>query len=220
MKNLTIAHLTLAGTPEQNIDAAATAGFGAVGLRICGRRPGDAFEPRILGRPAAARALHQRAIDQGVRLSNLSAFQFYPEVGWDDLAAVIEAAVEMRVPVLVVNNFQPDEAAFADLFARYCNGAAKAGLRIALEFLPYSATPSLEAALGFHARRPPVAVAVAGGLRAAVRCPPARDTPFERGPDARSANGSPARRHWRAPAVRLPGCTACRNRDRIRGRAC
>lgn len=147
MKNLTLAHLTLAGTPEQNIDAAAAAGFGAVGLRICARRPGDAFTPQILGRPEAARALSRRAADQGVRISNLSAYQFYPEVGWDDLAPVVVAAHEMSAPVLVVNDFQRDDGAFVDLFTRYCHEAAQAGLRVALEFLPYSAAPTLQAAL-------------------------------------------------------------------------
>lgn len=146
MKSMTLAHLTIGATPEENIDAAAAAGFGAVGLRICGRRPSDAFAPAVLGDEKAARSLQRRAKEQGIRLSNLSAYQFYPDVGWHHLAPVIEAAQELQAPVLVVNSFQPDEAAFVQLFARYCEAAQPAGLRVALEFLPYSAVKDLAAA--------------------------------------------------------------------------
>ena len=62
MTTLSLAHLTLSTTPAQTIDAAAAAGFTAVGLRICARRPTETFaaDP-ILGHPAAARALRRQA---------------------------------------------------------------------------------------------------------------------------------------------------------------
>ncbi|MCB2002822.1 MAG: xylose isomerase, partial [Rhodoferax sp.] len=79
MTTLSLAHLTLSTTPAQTIDAAAAAGFTAVGLRICARRPTETFaaDP-ILGHPAAARALRRQAADRGIRLTNVSAYQFYP----------------------------------------------------------------------------------------------------------------------------------------------
>lgn len=144
MSALTLAHLTLSTTPEQTIDAAAAAGFAAVGLRICARRPGDPYagEP-LLGRPAAARALARRAADAGIRLSNASSYQFYPDVGWDQVAPAIEAAQALGMQSVVVNGFNPDEAAFTALFSKYCALAAQAGIAVALEFLPYSAVRSL-----------------------------------------------------------------------------
>lgn len=148
MKSLTLAHLALGTTPHETIDAAAEAGFGAVGLRICARRPGDPYagEP-ILGHPAAARALRDRAAARGVRLSNVSAYQFYPDVGMDDVAPVIEAAAELGAPIIVANGFDPDTGRFSSLFARYCESAAAAGIRVALEFLPYSGVRTLDSAL-------------------------------------------------------------------------
>lgn len=147
MKSLTLAHLTIGAAPELTVDAAAAAQFGAVGLRICGRRPGDPFATPLVGHPAAASALRRRAEDQGVRISNVSAYQFYPEVTWDDIAPVIETTVLLGAGIVVVNGFHPDEAAFVQIFSRYCAAAKDAGLRVALEFLPYSAVRNLNAAL-------------------------------------------------------------------------
>ncbi len=143
---LTLAHLSLGTTPELTLDAAAQAGFSAVGLRICGRKPGDAFSDAIVGHPARARELRARAAGLGIRLSNVSAYQFYPDVTWDQIAPAIEATHELGAPIVVANGFAPDLPAFTDLLARYCELAGQAGIRVALEFLPYSAVRSLEAA--------------------------------------------------------------------------
>lgn len=146
LKNVTLAHLTLGTTPLQTIEAAAAAGFGAAGLRICARRPGEPFASPVLGVPGMARQLRQRASDLGVRLSNVSAYQFYPEVGWDDVAPVVDTVAELQAPIIVANCFDPDTARFTELFARYCELSAQVGIRVALEFLPYSGVRDLAAA--------------------------------------------------------------------------
>ncbi|MFO1398914.1 MAG: sugar phosphate isomerase/epimerase [Burkholderiales bacterium] len=148
MRPLTLAHLALGTTPEATIEAAAAAGFAAAGVRICARRPGDPFagEP-LLGRMREARELRGRTADLGLRVSNVSAYQFYPDVGWDDVAPAIDVASALGAPIIVANGFDPDLARFTDLLARYCADAHEAGIRIALEFLPYSAVRDLETAL-------------------------------------------------------------------------
>lgn len=147
MKDFTLAHLAISATPAETIDAAALAGFGAAGLRICGRRPQDPFATPVIGQPATLNDLRRRAADQGVRLSNVSGYQFYPDVTYEHVAPVIDAAHSLGVPIVVVNGFDPDEARFTALFARYCAAAASAGIRVALEFLPYSAVRNLAGAL-------------------------------------------------------------------------
>jgi sugar phosphate isomerase/epimerase len=147
VSSLTLAHLTIGGTPMENIAAAARAGFQAVGLRICARRPGDAYAPPILGRPQVSRELKRRADELGVRLSNVSGYQFYPDVTLGDVEPVVASAAELGVPVIVANGFDPDESRFTDLFARYCDLARSSGIRIALEFLPYSGVRDLDTAL-------------------------------------------------------------------------
>jgi sugar phosphate isomerase/epimerase len=147
VQSLTLAHLSLSTTPVQTIDAAAQAGFGAVGLRICARRPGEPFASPILGDASAARALCQRAADRGIRLSNVSAYQFYPDVTWEHVAPVIDTTHLLGIPMVVVNCFDTDESRFIALFSRYCAAANAAGMRVALEFLPYSAVRTLEECL-------------------------------------------------------------------------
>jgi sugar phosphate isomerase/epimerase len=150
--NLTLAHLTISATPMETIDAAAVAGFDAVGLRICPRRPGDPFPVDVVGVTSAARQLRARANDVGVRLSNVSAYQFYPDVEWRHVAPVIDTTAELGIPVVVANGFDGDLSRFADLFARYCDAAAAAGIRVALEFLPYSAVRTLDQAVAIVRR--------------------------------------------------------------------
>ncbi|AHG62242.1 sugar phosphate isomerase/epimerase family protein [Advenella mimigardefordensis] len=145
-QDLTLAHLTISATPAQTIEAAAAAGFGATGIRICGRRPGDAFATPVLNNPSTISALRNQATELGVRLSNVSGYQFYPETSIDQVKPVIDATAELGVPILVANSFDPDESRFMDTFASYCELAEKAGIRVALEFLPYSGVRTLEAA--------------------------------------------------------------------------
>ena len=145
---MTLAHLVLSTTANETVDAAAAAGFGAVGVRICARRPGDPYSGTpIVGDAAAAKALRARAADRGIRLSNVSAYQFYPDVTWEQVAPVVEAAQALGAPIIVANGFDPDLQRFTGLFARYCEAARAAGIRVALEFLPYSGVRNLDAAM-------------------------------------------------------------------------
>jgi sugar phosphate isomerase/epimerase len=148
MQSMTLAHLVLGTNAEETVDAAAAAGFAAVGIRICARRPGDPYAGKpIVGDAAAANALRMRAADRGIRLSNVSAYQFYPDVTWEQVAPVIETTHALGVPTIVANGFDPDLARFSALFGRYCEAAAAAGIRVALEFLPYSGVRHLDAAM-------------------------------------------------------------------------
>ena len=147
MKPLTLAHLTLGAPPAESIVAASAAGFAALGIRIAPRRPQEPYPVRIIGVPEAARALRRQARDAGVVISNVSAYQFYPDTRWEDVQPVVATAHELGAPVIVAYSFDPDESRFLDVFARYCEEARAAGVRIALEFLPYSCIRNLESAL-------------------------------------------------------------------------
>jgi len=80
-------------------------------------------------------------------LSNVSGYQFYPDVTLAQVAPVVDATAELGVPVIVANGFDPDEARFTAIFGQYCELAASRGIRVALEFLPYSGVRDLAAAL-------------------------------------------------------------------------
>jgi sugar phosphate isomerase/epimerase len=139
----TLAHLSLGASPEQNITAAAQAGFDGVGIRICGRFLGDDSFKDIIGDAAETASLRALAANLGIAISNISAFQFYPGLTRDHLAAVVDTVVGLGSDTLVVNCFITDRPAAIDLFAAYDELAHDAGLRLALEYLPYSTVRDL-----------------------------------------------------------------------------
>jgi sugar phosphate isomerase/epimerase len=152
MSRLTLAHLTASATPAETIAAAAEAGFDAVGIRICPRRPGDAYAGTVLGDAAALSALRQLLRNTGIPLSNVSAYQFYPEVQWEDVEPVLDATAELGGELIVANGFDPELTRFAEILSRYAEGAAARGIRVALEFMPYSAVRTVGEAEAMVAR--------------------------------------------------------------------
>jgi sugar phosphate isomerase/epimerase len=138
MAHLTLGWLTLINaTAAQVIDAAAAAQFRSVSLRITGRKLSDPFTD-IVGDKAALRDLKQRLDDQGLRLSNLSSYHLTPEITLDHLRPVIDGAVALGCDTMVATCSDPDHARWADFMRRYCAAADQAGIRIALEFVPFS----------------------------------------------------------------------------------
>jgi len=139
----TLGYLTLDAPPADTIDAAAAAGFTSVGIRITGRRRADPYA-HVVGNRAAIADLRHRAADQGVRLSNISAYHFYPDVTDDDLQRVMETVIALGSGIVVANSYDPDENAYVEKLARYCDAGRVAGVRIAVEFMKYSAVRSIE----------------------------------------------------------------------------
>jgi len=144
-----LAHLTLGASPAENIEAAAAAGFDGVGIRICGRYVGDTTFADIIGDSAETARLARLARDAGVVISNVSAFQFYPGLTRDHLRRVVDTVAELGSDTVVANCFMDDRAEAMALFSAYDGMAAQAGLRIALEYLPYSAIANLADARAF-----------------------------------------------------------------------
>jgi len=142
----TLGYLTLDTGPAETIMAAASAGFDSVGIRITGRRIADPFTP-VIGQATAIRDLRQRLDDTGITLSNISAYHFYPDVGHDDLERVMDTVMELGARIVVVNSYDPDEARFIDALAPYCAQAAAGSVRVAIEFMRYSAVKTLTDAL-------------------------------------------------------------------------
>lgn len=141
----TLGYLTLDAPPADTIDAAANAGFSSVGIRITGRRIADDYVP-VIGNRAAIADLRKRAADQGVTVSNVSAYHFFPDVSVDDLKRVMDTVVELGSTMVVANSYDPDQAAYVDKLAQYCEHGREAGVRVAVEFMKYSAVRSLEEA--------------------------------------------------------------------------
>lgn len=183
----TIAHLTLGTTPARIIAAAAGAGFDAAGIRICGRFVGDTSFQDIIGDTAEIRRLRRLCVDGGIAISNISAFQFYPGLTREHLAAVVDTAAALEADTLVVNCFMQDRAQALETFAMYDALAQAANMRIALEFLPYSAIRTLQDARAFIADSGAVTARLlidalhlerSGGTVADIRALPRRELGF------------------------------------------
>ena len=138
----TLGYLTLDAPPADTIDAAAAAGWSSVGIRITGRRRADPYA-QVIGNRAAIADLKKRAADQGLLLSNISAYHFYPDVSLDDLARVMDTVIDLGSKIVVANSYDPDEGAYVEKLRRYCEHGRAAGVRVAVEFMKYSAVRSI-----------------------------------------------------------------------------
>ena len=137
-----LGYLTLDCGPLETIDAAAAAGFRSVGIRITGRRIADPFTP-VLGHPAVVRQIRQRLDDTGIRLSNVSAYHFFPDVTNTHLQQVMDTVAELGADIVVANSYDPTESAFIDKLGSYCGMARAHGIKVAVEFMRYSAVKTL-----------------------------------------------------------------------------
>lgn len=142
---LTLGYLTLDTDPLSTVDAAGRAGFSSVGIRITGRRLADPYT-EVIGNRQAIAAIAGRAADLGVRLSNISAYHFYPDVTMAHLEPVLDTAAALGAPIVISNSYMEDQGRFFETFCAYGEMAKARGLRLAVEPMRYSQIKSLAAA--------------------------------------------------------------------------
>jgi sugar phosphate isomerase/epimerase len=144
MAILTLGWLSLLNASvERVIDAAAAARFTSVSIRITGRKLTDPF-PQIVGNEQALRTLKAKLNDNGLRLSNTSTYHLSPDITLDVLKPVLDATAELGCPMLVATCLDPDHARWTEFAASYCEAAATRGLRVALEFVPFSKLKTIQ----------------------------------------------------------------------------
>jgi len=142
--DLTLGFLTLGAqaAPMEVLDAAAAAGFGAAGLRVSGRNPGDPW-PSVDPASQDLERLREHAGALGVRISSISGYYISPATEAQHLLRNVEAARRVGAPLIMQGCFEPDLARVARLLAGYARAAADAGVRIAIEFMPMSALKNM-----------------------------------------------------------------------------
>ncbi|HJV86587.1 MAG TPA: TIM barrel protein [Noviherbaspirillum sp.] len=123
-------------TPLQTVEAAAAAGFEAVGLWI---------------EPSTWTAQTTREVRQAVRERGLSVLD--AEVIWlrpgpanPDHLRVLDIAAELGAANVLVVSSDPDRDATVEKFAQLCEYARRSSLRVALEFGAFTDVPTLGAA--------------------------------------------------------------------------
>ena len=145
---LTLGFLTLGANaaPLDVIAAAAAAGFGAAGLRISGRTPGDAW-PSVDADPDAFARIDAAARDTGVRISSVSGYYLSPTTQAGHLLANVRAAQAVGTRLVCQGCFDPDRERVVAMLRDYAAAAGEAGLRIALEFMPMSELKDIRSAI-------------------------------------------------------------------------
>jgi sugar phosphate isomerase/epimerase len=135
----------LNASPVDTVKAAAVGAFAAVGIRVTGRSPGDG-SATVAGNGPAIRQLQRLSDDRGVEITHVAAYWVTPDLALTDFQPVIDTAAELGAGMIVVNCGYADEARFVSFLASYCEAADRCGLRLVLEFMPYSGARTLEQA--------------------------------------------------------------------------
>ncbi len=123
--------------PEATIDAAARAGFDAVGVWI---------EP-ALWTDARARDIARRVEDAGIAILDAEVVWIRPGPLEDAALRAVDLAAIIGAPNLLTVSIDPDIGATADKFAMLCDRAAPAGIAVSLEFGPFTDIGDLATAL-------------------------------------------------------------------------
>jgi sugar phosphate isomerase/epimerase len=146
-QRLSLAHMTvLDATPLELIDAAAAGGFDFVGPRIMAPAPTDARLP-IVGDQHLIREIQRRLNETGISVLDAETFWLWPETHVPDLLPVLETAARLGASHLVVAGNDPDPSRLVATFASLCEAGRPLGLKAMLEFMPFTHTRTLAAAL-------------------------------------------------------------------------
>ena len=145
VRGLTLGFLSLGASaaPLDVLSAAAQAGFGAAGLRISARNPGDSWSrPNAEG--DGLEQIRARAEALSIRISSISGYYVSDKTSLSHLLANVEAARRLGAPLISQGCFEPKLGRVAGLLRDYARAAADVGVRIALEFMPMSALKTID----------------------------------------------------------------------------
>lgn len=142
---LGLAPLTV-GRPEPGVlvDVAASAGFPAVGMTLWA--PGAAPSTVCADR-GACRRLRGQLQTSGVAVTDVGVVVLSPELDRQALARLLETGAALGAGRVIVMNQDAVAARAAAELAAVCTAAEAAGLDVAVEFMPYTASRTLEDAV-------------------------------------------------------------------------
>lgn len=145
MPILSLAALTILDAgPAGQVQAAAAAGFTHVGLRLMPLLPTD---QTVVGIPDRERELTAVLAATGLKVLEIGVFPIKPSMDWPLVEQVVafSAGLGARFTICPVEDRDPVRA--AQSFARLAAMSTRHAMTTCLEFNPYSACPSLAAAL-------------------------------------------------------------------------
>ncbi|MEI4471144.1 sugar phosphate isomerase/epimerase family protein [Frigidibacter sp. MR17.24] len=147
MTRLSLAHLTAVDLPPPAlVEAAAAAGFDAVGLRLIKVTPDSPGYP-LMDDPAAMRATRAALAATGLAVSDIEFVKLTPETGIDALLPFLDAGAELGAAQAITAPYDPDLSRLADTLGAFAEAAAARGLGTVMEFFPWTSVPDLATCL-------------------------------------------------------------------------
>jgi sugar phosphate isomerase/epimerase len=143
-------HLTLLDlAPPEFVSVAASAGFGAVGLRIAPATPGEEPWPMSPGSPMLAETV-RRCAGAGITVLDVEAIRLGPRPAAYE--PFLEAAAALGARYLNAVCEDPDLERLGDHFASLVEQAEPYGVRPVIEFMAYRSVRTLAGAVSIAGR--------------------------------------------------------------------
>ena len=138
-------------TIPEIVSIARQAGYEAVGLPLnaAGREGQPDFEPLP---QALLTDIEARLDGEGIRLFDVSGVAIRPGTDVGDHQPLLETAARLGAAEIMLTAWESDVSLLADKFAALCARAAPLGLRVCVEFLPWSPLSTIDAAARMVAR--------------------------------------------------------------------
>ncbi len=144
-----IAYLTVSGAdPVEQIEAAADAGFDAVGLRVVAPL-GLSLAYPIAGNPVQIREIRRACERTGVRVLDSEVLTLAPHTTASEFVPALAAAAEIGSTYMQITSEDPDWKRGVANFGNVCDEASRFGLRIALEFMRWRSVRTIDEAARF-----------------------------------------------------------------------
>lgn len=118
-------------SPQDQVSAAADAGYDFVGLRLI-PVAGQPYQHAI-----DVAAIEKRLAATGMQVLDVEVFRLDPETRVDDFEPMLAAAARLRASDLLVHGADPDASRLADGWGRLCDLAGRYGLAANLEPMPW-----------------------------------------------------------------------------------
>lgn len=142
-----LAHLTVIDlTPPEMIRVAAEVGYAAVGLRLIRVTDTSPSYP-LMHDPVALRATRAALADTGLSVNDIEFVKLTPEFRADQLDDFLAAGAVLGARHVICAPYDPDLGRLAQNLAAFSARAQGFGLRVVLEFFPWTVVPDLASAI-------------------------------------------------------------------------
>jgi len=142
-RTISLAHLTAIDlAPHHLIEAAAKAGFDAVGLRLI--RVTETTPGYPLMHDSAMLAKTKAALrDTGLRVSDIEFVKVEPETNVSSILPFLDTGANLGASEVICAPYDPELSRLAETLGHLSDAACERGLRVSLEFFPWTCVPDL-----------------------------------------------------------------------------